>query len=391
MRALRSQGGVVPFPGADGVLAAVGYEAVLDGLRNIDDFGGSAGQDEVAEIDKHVAALKEPRHRKVRRVINSVVAFHKSQRIGSYLQEFVDSLLDAMLAEARIAGPAGVDLTVHLAQPVPPTAMARLMGFPTEDAQLYYKWAQDGGNRYQEAAAKGKSLAIADANPEGSRYVDERIAERMTLPEDEWPQDALTRFLLTEVDGERLEHRNIRAQILFMIGAGTDTTRNLIGSLFYRLGRDSQAYAALRDDPSLVDAAIEEALRVDAPAQFMVRTCQRPAELGGVKLEPGRRVFMCIGSANHDGERFEDPDRFRLGRTTSDHLAFGAGPHVCAGAALARLEMRTVLRTFLDRVEAFHLVHPDRYDPRPSAMLQGPNRMQIVIDATVDMSRTTGR
>src|SRR5262245_8668235 len=254
-RALRSVGGVVPFPGLDGVLAAVSYDAVDNGLRDVEDFGGSAGQDDVPDVDKNIAAMVEPRHGKVRRIINSVVAFHKSQQIEPYLQDLVTRLLDTMLEEARTAGADGVDAVAHLADPIPPAAMARLMGFPEEDSKQYYRWIRDAGRRYQEAAAGGTSIAIGDANPEQTSYVDARIAERLALPNDEWPEDALTRFLVTEVEGERLEPRNVRSQILFMIGAGSETTRNLIGNLLYRLGRDSAAYAALRADPDLIDVA----------------------------------------------------------------------------------------------------------------------------------------
>ncbi|HEY6532723.1 MAG TPA: cytochrome P450 [Acidimicrobiales bacterium] len=380
MRRLRGEGPVVPLPEAGPVVAAVRYEAVNAGLRRIDDFGGSVGQDDVADVDKHVAALREPAHSQVRRVINGVVAFHKSQQIEPYLQGLVDSTLDDFLAEAATAGDAGVDLVAHLASPLPPSAMARLMGFPEEDAARYYEWLRESGGRMQQAAQTGKSIAIADANPRLTAYVDEQIAARRALSQDEWPQDALTRFLRAEIDGEPLDDRSVRAQILFMIGAGTDTTKNLIGSLFDRLARAPEAYAALRADRSLVDAAVEEALRLDAPAQFMVRTCQHATELEGTPIERGQRVFMCIGSANHDDAVFDDADEFRLDREKADHLSFGSGSHICAGAALARLEVRTLLRSFLGRVVAFHLVDPDHFEPRPSPMSQGPIELRVVLD-----------
>jgi cytochrome P450 len=382
-RALRAQGAVVPFPGVEGVLGAVSYDAVDLGLRSVDHFGGSAGQDDLPDIDKNIAAMVEPRHGKVRRIINSVVAFHKSQQIEPYLQDLVKRLVDGMLAEALTAGARGVDVMEHLAGPIPPAAMARLLGFPEEDSHLYYQWVQEGGRRFQEAAARGTTLAAADANPEQARYVDEKIEARLALPREEWPEDALTRFLVTEVDGERLEPRNIRAQIMFMIGAGSETTKNLIGSLLYRLGRDPDAYAALRADPELIDVAIEESLRADAPAQFMVRTCRKPMDLAGTPIAEGQRVFMCIGSGNHDEAKFDDPDTFRLDRPTREHLSFGSGPHICPGAALARLEVRTLMHEFTRRVASYHLVDPDRYDAVPTGMLQGQRTLVIVIDEVV--------
>lgn len=382
-RALRASGAVVPFPGLQGVLAAVSYAAVDTGLRSIYHFGGSAGSDGVPDEDKMIAAIEEPRHGKVRRIINSVVAIHRSQHIEPFLQDLCSQLVEGMLETARTSAGAGVDVMAHLAEPIPAAAMARLFGFPLDDARHYYDWIRESGRKFQEAASNGRTISIAESSGELAAYVDARIQERLGLPEDEWPQDALSRFLLTEVEGERLTPRSIRAQIMFMIGAGTETTRNTIGNLFHRLGRDPEAYAALRRDRSLVDAAIEETLRIDPPAQWMVRTCTAPVDLEGRPVEPGQKVFMCIASANRDEQVVERPDEFLLQRATRDHLAFGSGPHICPGATLARMEIRAALEAFLDRIVAYRLAEPDRYDAMPTAMLQGPRTLRIVIDEEV--------
>ncbi len=378
-RRLRAEGPVVPMPGLEGALAAVSYEAVYNGLATVDDFGGSAGQDDVPDIDKNIAAMVEPRHGKVRRIMNSVVAFHKSQQIEPYLQDLVHRLMDEMMAEAAINGDEGVDVVRRLATPIPPAAMSRLFGFPESDAKEYEKWSRLGGERYEKALAKGESIKMAELNPEQRSYIDEKLQERLALPRDAWPEDAITRFLTTEVDGETLDPRNIRAQIMFMIGAGSDTTKNVIGNLIYRLGLDQEAYAALREDPELVDVAIEESLRMDAPAQFMVRNCRQDTELVGEPVEAGTKVLMCIGSGNHDASKFEDPDAFRLDRATREHLSFGSGPHICPGATLARLEVRTLMREFTKRIASFRIVD-EHYDSLPLGMLQGQKSLRIVVE-----------
>jgi cytochrome P450 len=377
-RRMRAEGPVVPMPGLEGALAAVSYEAVHAGLATVDDFGGSAGQDDIPDVDKNIAAMVEPRHGKVRRIMNSVVAFHRSQQIEPYLQDLVRRLMDALLAEASVNGDEGVDVVQHLATPIPPAAMARLLGFPESEAKQYYGWIQEGGARYERALAAGESIRAADLSPEQRDYIDGKIEERLAQPRNEWPEDALTRFLVTDVDGETLDPRNIRAQIMFMFGAGSDTTKNVIGNLIYRLGRDQDAYAALREDPQLVDAAIEESLRIDAPAQFMVRTCRRDTRLVGAPVEEGTKVLMCIGSGNHDETRFEDADTFRLDRPTREHLSFGSGPHICPGATLARLEVRTLMREFTQRIASYRLVD-EHYDPLPIGMLQGQKSLRIVV------------
>jgi cytochrome P450 len=379
MRELRAEGAVVPLAGLDGVRAAVQYVAVEAGLRKVEDFGGSAAQDGLPEADQNIAAILEPRHGQIRRIINSVVAFHKSQQIEPYLQQLTQRLLDELLERAETAGDDGVDAMTGCADVIPPATMAYLLGFPEADSLSYYRWGDEIGRRFQEAAATGASIATADACPEFAAYVDARISERLALPRDAWPQDALTRFLVTEVDGERLEPRAIRTQIMFMIGAGSDTTRNLIGSVLYRLAIEPALYAQVRADRGLVDVAIEEALRLDAPAQFLVRTCQRDTDLAEIPVERGERVFMCIGSGNRDETMFADADAFRLDRTSRDHLSFGSGPHICPGASLARLEARTSLRAFVERVDAFSLAPTYAFDAVPSAMLQGPRTLRLAL------------
>jgi cytochrome P450 len=379
MRSLRAEGSVVPFAGLDGVVAAVRFDSVGAGLRRVEEFGGSAAQDGLPEAETNIAGIPEPRHGQIRRIINSVVAFHKTQRIEPYLQEFTARLLDDVLARATAAGDGGVDVMSGLADAVPPAAMAHLLGFPEADALAYYGWADEIGTRFQAAAASGTSLSMGDACPEFAAYVDARIAERLALPRDGWPEDALTRFLVTEVDGERLEPRAIRTQIMFMIGAGSDTTRNLIGNLLYRLAVAPDVYAALRADRTLVDVAVEEALRLDAPAQFLVRTCLRDTDLGDATLTAGQRVFVCIGAGNRDETVFAAADEFRLDRASHDHLSFGTGSHICPGSALARLEARTVLAAFVDRVERFRLAPDYEFDALPSAMLQGPKTLRLVL------------
>jgi cytochrome P450 len=366
--------------GENGPYLALSHHAVAEGLKRVEEFGGSAGQQGLGDEEKTIAGMLEPRHGQVRRIINAVVAFHKSQRIEPFLAELADSLLDATLAAAATAGPEGVDVMALFVEPIPPRAMAKLIGFAPEDADRYYAWAQQLAEEFGRAAAEGTSLSMIDANPEMAAYVMRQIEARLAMPSASWPEDALSRFLSTDVDGERLSSRSICTQIMFMIGAGSETTRGLLGNLLYRLADDSDLYRRVRIEPTLVDPLVEEALRIDAPAQFLVRRCLHGSELAGTDIPQGASVMLAIAAANHDPGVFAEPERFDVDRDTRDHLSFGNGSHICPGAALARLEARTAMQGFVRRIGSFRLADDYEFDHAATGMVHGPRTLRLVLE-----------
>jgi cytochrome P450 len=188
----------------------------------------------------------------------------------------------------------------------------------------------------------------------------------------------ITRLLRAEVDGERLSRRAALTQTIFLIIAGNETTRNLLGNLIYRLAEVPSRYAALRTDRALVANAIEESLRFDSPVQLLARTCTGKIEVDGVAVREGDRVLYSLASANRDERFFEDPNSFRLDRARPrDHVAFGAGPHVCPGAFLARMEAKVALETLLDRVERIELAPGYVFDPNPVFWALGPRTLRV--------------
>jgi cytochrome P450 len=364
---------------APGRYLVLSHDAVDSSLRGIDNFGGSAGQEGLSEDDTTIAAILEPRHGQIRRIINSVVALHRSQQIEPYLREFLATNMQAVIMQAQNGSP--VEVMRAFVDPLPPAAMARLMGFPESDLTAFRGLGKGVAAAFGRAAAEGRSLSLRQASPEIAAYVDTQIANRVKLPRGEWPNDALSRFLTTEVDGERLSHRAITTQIMFAIGAGSDTTRHTMGSLLYRLALDERLYARVRSDRTLIEPIIEETLRHDPPAQFLLRQCLgEGVELDGVPVGAGEWVLLSIGSANRDGNVFPDPDGFDPDRPNlKGHVAFGSGPHICPGSALARLELRLALSCWCDSVEAFELAPGFEWEPLDTGMLHGPKHLLVLI------------
>ncbi|WP_189744570.1 cytochrome P450 [Streptomyces tendae] len=146
-----------------------------------------------------------------------------------------------------------------------------------------------------------------------------------------------------------LDRTETIATALLLFGAGNTPTANLIGNGLDALFRFPESRRRLTEDPGLLPAAVDEMLRFDSPSQFDVFTVLEPHSFAGTDLKPGQGVMMMLGVANHDPERFDDPDAFDVARKENGHLSFAAGIHHCLGAHLARLQAEVVFGRLLAR------------------------------------------
>ena len=221
-------------------------------------------------------------------------------------------------------------------------------------------------------------MPVGDLHSEFSSYLEEQIAIRVDA--DEPPDDMITRMLYSEIDGERLSQRAVLTQSMFLIIAGNETTRNLIGNLIHRLAGDPNLYQQIRDDRELIPTLIEESLRIDSPVQLLARTCTEDVEIDGVQIKRGDRVLHSIASANRDDSIYPDADQFRLDRPRPrDHVAFGSGPHICPGAFLARMEAAVAIETITDRVARLALAPGYVFHPNPVFWALGPQTLRVTL------------
>jgi cholest-4-en-3-one 26-monooxygenase len=184
-------------------------------------------------------------------------------------------------------------------------------------------------------------------------------ANQLALQRQANPKDDLVSVLMeAEVDGEKLTVAEFNCFFMLLAVAGNETTRNLISGGMLALIEHPEERARLMADPSLLDSAVEEMLRWVSPVMVFRRTATRDAELCGQPIRQGDSVSVWYGSANRDETMFENPDRFDVGRTPNEHLAFGIGPHFCLGANLARLEIRIMFERLLQRLPDIQLAGP---------------------------------
>jgi cytochrome P450 len=173
--------------------------------------------------------------------------------------------------------------------------------------------------------------------------------------------DLLSVLLRADVDGEALTQHEVDVFFMLLMNAGSETTRNLVTGGTLALFEHPDQHAALRADPSLVPAAVEEMLRWHTPVMHFRRTAREDCELGGQAIAAGDKVVMWYVSANRDEDAFPAADRFDVARTPNEHVSFGAGgPHFCLGASLARLEARLLFEELLDRLPTLALAGEPR-------------------------------
>jgi cytochrome P450 len=163
----------------------------------------------------------------------------------------------------------------------------------------------------------------------------------------------ISALVAAEIDGERLGEAELAATVGLILGAGHETTTNLIGNAALALIRHPGERKRLLDAPALMPLAVEEFLRFDSPVQATDRVALEDLEIDGRRIARGRFCVLILGAANRDPEVFADPDRLDVGRTENRHLAFGQGIHFCLGAGLARLEGQVALAGLLRRFPDF--------------------------------------
>jgi len=298
----------------------------------------------VPEEEKFVSEIAGARHGRIRRVINGAVAHHRSARLEPFVRELCEEYI------APIAQRGYGELVAELTAPIPINVIAQFIGVPRDDWTQFRQWSDEiVSGTYPALHRNERGEGLAGAHPEFAAYIDELIASRAdgTDPSD----DLVTRLMDADIDGRRLSAVEVRTQLAFIILAGNETTRQLLGNLLARVATDRALFDQLRADRSLVERAVEESLRIDPPFPMLMRNVEQETSVLGPRMCTGEKAVFGLASANRDEAAFDEPDRFDLGRPNwREHVAFGAGPHVCPGASLARLEGQVLLDTFLDRV-----------------------------------------
>ena len=271
------------------------------------------------------------------------------ERLRPMIQRRVDRLLESLAQQPAF------DVYLDFAARIPTQVMLDLLGLPDDDEAMMRHWSDRCSNfLFQPVAPDKEKMAqeqrdILDAQQD---YFMPVIEARRSKP----GPDMISAMVQADVGGDRLTDLEILATCNMMATAGGGTSRSAIAMALWRLHQFPDERARLTNNPDLIDLAAEEFLRFEAPTQRGIRTARGDFEIDGRTIRKGQILHIMIGAANRDPAQFVRPDALDITRTPNRHVSLGHGVHYCLGAALARLELRIAVKSFLARFPRYRLV-----------------------------------
>jgi cytochrome P450 len=308
-----------------------------------------------------------PDHTRLRRLVSKAFTPRAVEALRPRITGLVDEMLDAAADQDQ------VDLVDALAFPLPFAVIGEMLGTPPADHERIRQLSGTVVRSLEPVNDPATAAAIVEADAELTQIAAEMIAWKRANP----AGDLLTALINAEDGGDVLGDEELIAQTLLLYIAGHETTVNLIAGGTLALLRHPDQLARLRSDPALTVNAVEEMLRYDSPVQATRRITLEPASIGGVTIPAGSFVMALLGSANRD-ESFFGPDagQLRLDRENArQHVSFGAGPHHCLGASLARMEAAIALDRLVTRFPGLALDGEPSWNGRIN--LRGPARLPV--------------
>jgi cholest-4-en-3-one 26-monooxygenase len=342
-----------PEANGPGYWAVTKYHDCVTVNREFDRFSSAArgtmpfeiGEDEIAQQGLMMLNMDPPLHTRYRRLVNKGFTPRMVRDLEESIHRSADSIID------KVSERGEADFVTDLAAELPLVVIAELLGVPADDRHKMFDWSNrmvgSEDPEYQFGAEAAMTAAM-----ELYAYAAELFGQKRLDPH----ADLMSVLTTVEVEGERLDAMELELFFLLLTVAGNETTRNLMSGAMYAFFEHPDQWERLRNDRTLLPAAVEEMLRFVTPVMNFRRTAMCDTELSGTEIAEGDKVVFYHASGNRDEEIFTDPDRFDVGRDPNPHIAFGGGgPHFCLGANLARMEIRVMFEHLLDRLPDLRL------------------------------------
>jgi cytochrome P450 len=360
-----------------GMWNVFGYPEAQQVLSDAKTFGSNisrlfpATEDPVLSrlLEGNLLQMDGAEHRALRKVVSHVFTPKVVAALEPRIAEITHDLIDT------VDGQEEFDFVASIAHPLPVMVIAALLGVPSDDHKLFQFWEDkllESKSVYHDPnpdtdAALASQAALAQFLPMLD-YLQSHAAERRLQPR----EDLLT--LLVQADLTDAEIANVAGLLLM---AGHMTTTLLLGSTVLCLDSHPDHAKAVRENRSLVPAALEEAARLVSPVPMVGRATTVDTQLGGVDIPADQVLLVWAGAANRDSRQFAQPDVFDLTRDPNPHLGFGRGSHFCLGAPLARLEARVAMNIVLDRFPVLRTIPAKPPVFQPSHEMTGARTLPV--------------
>ncbi|WP_433435749.1 cytochrome P450 [Nonomuraea sp. CA-141351] len=305
--------------------------------------------------------VEPPVHTRLRRLVSKAFTPRMVESLRPRVRAVAEGLVDAFVEKG------GGDLIAEVAEPLPVTVIAEMLGIPEQDRHLLRPWSADICGMYELNPAPDAQHAAVRAASDFAGYLKTLAAERRRTPGD----DLIS--ALAQID--ELTEDELVGTCVLLLNASHEATVNVTGNGWWALFRNPSELARLREDRSLLPTAVEELMRWDTPLQMFERWVLEDIEVHGVGIPRGAEVALLFGSANRDPAVFDEPDRLDVGRADNPHISFGAGIHFCLGAPLARIELMESFGALLARAGKLEL----RQEPawKPGYIMRGLQSLEI--------------
>ena len=270
--------------------------------------------------------------------------------------EIIDELLDKIEADE-------FDLIVDFAGKLPGLIIAELLGVDRADQEQFREWAESIADGYFDVTGDAEKVARGQAaSLKVDAYLKNVIRDRKHNPTD----DLISSFHKIEYKGEKYTEKDIRSLCSLMLTAGNSTTVDALGNCVKNLLDHPDQLQILKENPDLIDLAIEELIRFDAPTVNINRVALEDIEIQGSKIEKGDSLSLCVATANRDPKQFSNPDKLDIQRGRIRHHGWGGGLHFCPGAVLARVELRHAILALFKKFPNLELsAKGHEYQPVP--------------------------
>jgi cytochrome P450 len=337
--------GLVSRSGDEGTWVVTTYDDIAEILRGWNIFSSAQDGDAIGPFSRLIPInLDGAEHREYRHLLNPLFSPPMAAGLEPSMRQLANQLIDKFIDQG------GCEFVSEFARPLPGTLFLRMMGWPVEDADVFYGWVDVLLSGVPNVTPEDSLVLRKKAAEEQTAYIAAMIEARRREPTD----DLTTALINSTVDGHLISDQDLYGMFFLLMLGGLDTVQSVLGQSFAYLAE----HPDFRDQmmsPDLLPTAVEELLRWTSPA-MAARKATEQTKIGGIEIRADEKIYCPMGAANRDPKYYSDPDTPRLDRhSPKPHLSFGLGPHRCLGSHIARAELKVAFEEWHRRIPEYRI------------------------------------